>query len=134
MKMPLLACALLALAACGGSDPMNSAYQPQIVNDPVNAKFEFQLTGVQNGSGNYSYAWQNPSTTATVDRSSSISSGTVTLRVKDAAVPPNIVYSGALNGVTGSVSTNAGTPGAWTIEVDFANASGSINFRVQKGP
>ncbi len=138
MKKTLLALALLALAflgvACGGNDPMNPTYQPQIVNDPANAKFEFQLTGVQSGTGHYAYTWQNPSTTATVDRSSSISAGTVTLRIKDAAGTPAVVYEGALNGATGSVATSAGTPGAWTIEVDFANATGTINFRVQKGP
>lgn len=134
MKTTLLACALLALAACGGNDPLNPVYQPQIVNDPVNGKFEFQLTGVQNGTAHIDYTWQNPSTTATVDRSSSISSGTVTLRIRDAAVPPNKVYEGPLNGVSGSVSTSAGTPGPWNVEVEFANATGTINFRVQKGP
>ncbi len=120
--------------ACGGSDPINPRYQPQITNDAANGSFAFQLTGVENGSGSLVYTWQNPSTTATVDRSSSISAGTVTLRIKDAAGTPAVVYEGALNGATGSVATSAGTPGAWTIEVDFANATGTINFRVQKGP
>jgi hypothetical protein len=134
MRKTSLVAALLTALACGGSDPLNPAYQPQIVNDAANAKFEFQLTGVRDGTGALSYTWQNPSATASVDRSSSISSGAVTLRIRDAANPSAVVYEGALNGASGSVPTAGGAPGPWTIEVGFANATGTINFRVQKGP
>ncbi len=120
--------ALLGAVACGGTSPVSPRYQPEVVNQPDS--FALQLTGVQNGSGSLSYTWQNSGTAASVDRSSSITQGTVTLVIRDAAGQQ--VYSGPLNGQTGSVPTSPGTPGAWTIEVTFANATGTINFRVQK--
>ncbi len=128
MRKLVRAVTLLGAIACGGSNPLNPQYQPQITN--VTDSFALQLTGVQNGSASLVYTWQNTGTAATVDRSSSISGGTVTLLIKDAAGVQ--VYSGPLNGQAGSVSTSAGTAGAWTIEVDFSNATGTINFRVQK--
>ena len=119
----------LSLAGCGsGSSPVQAQYQPQITN--LTDSFGFQLTGVTNGDGSLSYSWQNTGTSASVDRSSNISSGTVTLTLRDAA---NVeVYKAALNGVSGSVQTASGTPGNWTISVDFSQTTGTINFRTQK--
>lgn len=129
LALSLIPIAALSAAGCGGggSPPLQPQYQPQIVN--TTNSFSFQLTGVQNGDGSLAYTWQNTGTAATVDRSSSISGGTVTLTIRDAANA--IVYQGALNGATGSVVTTAGVAGAWTITVDFAGATGTINFRVQ---
>lgn len=124
--------AALSLAACGGSDPspvLSPEYHPEIVN--LTDSFSFQLTNVTNGSASLSYGWQNTGTLASIDRSSAITAGLVTLTLRDAA---NVkVYEGPLNGVGGSVSTApAGTPGLWTIVVDFTGATGTINFRAQK--
>ncbi len=131
MKRSLAAALLLGAVACGGNSPMNPAYQPQIVNSTNS--FQFQLTGVQDGSGSFSYAWQNTGTHASIDRSSSISAGTVNLTLKDSAGA--VVYSSPLNGASGSVATpTAGAAGAWTIVVDFVNATGTINFRAQMAP
>jgi outer membrane biogenesis lipoprotein LolB len=128
----LLAAALLGAVACGSgnnpNNPINPTYQPQIVN--LTDSFSFQLTGVQNGSASLSYTWQNTGTQATIDRSSAITAGTVTLTFKDSVGVT--VYTTPLNGQTGSVATSAGAAGAWTIVVDFANATGTINFRAQK--
>ena len=125
----LVAVALLGAVACGsGNNPVNPAYQPQIIN--LTDSFSFQLTGVQDGAGSLSYTWQNTGTRATVDRSSSISAGTVTLTLKDSAGAT--VYTGPLNGASGSVATTTGAAGAWTIVVDFTGATGTINFRAQK--
>lgn len=122
----------LSLSACGGGDggstPIQPQYQPQIVN--LTDSFEFQLTNVQNGDGSLTYTWQNTGTKASIDRSSAITAGSVTLTLRDAANA--IVYQGALNGASGSVSSSTGTPGAWTVVVDFTNATGTINFRCQK--
>jgi len=122
----------LSLSACGGSDggspPIQPQYQPQIVN--LTDSFEFQLTNVQNGDGSLTYTWQNTGTKASIDRSSAITAGAVTLTLRDAANA--VVYQGALNGVSGSVSSGTGTAGAWTVVVDFTNATGTINFRCQK--
>ncbi len=128
----LAAASLLALAlACGsdsGSSPVQAQYQPQIAN--LTDSFAFQLTGVSNGDGALSYTWHNTGTMASVDRSSAITAGTVTLTLRDAAGAQ--VYQGSLVGATGSVSTAAGAAGDWTVVVDFAHATGTINFRAQK--
>ena len=129
MRRLLAAVALLGAVACGsGNNPTNPAYQPEIVN--LTDSFSFQLTGVQNGAGSLPYTWQNTGTKATIDRSSSISAGTVTLTLKDSAGAT--VYTGPLNGVSGSVQTAVGAAGAWTIIVGFSGATGTINFRAQK--
>ncbi len=120
---------LISVLACGGSSaPVQSQYQPQITN--ATDSFAFQLTGVTNGDGTLSYSWNNTGTAASIDRSSSITSGTVTLTLRDSTSA--LVYQGSLDGVSGSVATGTGVAGAWTIVVDFAQASGTINFRAQK--
>lgn len=129
-----LAVALLALtlSACGGgsdgSPPIQPQYNPEIVN--LTDSFQFQLTDVVDGDGSLNYSWTNTGTAATIDRSSSIDAGSVTVTLRDASNAQ--VYQGPLQGVSGSVSTPTGTAGTWTIVVDFANATGTINFRVQK--
>ncbi len=131
MRRLLAAALLLGALACGGNSPMNPSYQPQIINSTNS--FQFQLTGVQDGSGSFSYTWQNSGTHASIDRSSSISAGTVNLTLKDSAGA--VVYSAPLNGASGSVATaSAGAAGGWTIVVDFVNATGTINFRAQMAP
>ncbi len=131
MRRMLAAALLLGAVACGGNSPMNPAYQPQIVNNTNS--FQFQLTGVQNGSGSFSYTWQNTGTHASIDRSSSISAGTVNLTLKDSAGV--VVYNHPLNGASGSAPSDIpGATGAWTIVVDFVNATGTINFRAQMAP
>lgn len=130
-RVAILVSALALSVACGGSSgsaPVQPQYQPQITN--LTDSFAFQLTGVTDGSGSLSYTWQNTGTMASVDRSSTVSSGTVTLTLRDASNAQ--VYQGPLEGVSGSVSTAAGTAGSWTIVVDFIHASGTINFRAQK--
>jgi hypothetical protein len=124
MRTILAVIALLGAVACGGSSNLlNPKYQPEIVN--VTNSFAFQLTGVQNGSGSLSYTWQNTGTKATIDISSAISAGVV----KDAAGAQ--VFSSSL-GTNGSFPTVSGQAGAWTILVDFTNATGTINFRAQR--
>ncbi|WP_242333186.1 MULTISPECIES: hypothetical protein [unclassified Anaeromyxobacter] len=134
LRLPSVALATIlavSLAACGGSDsgsaPVQPQYQPQITN--VADSFGFQLTGVANGDGTLSYTWHNTGTMASVDRSSAVSAGSVTLTLRDAAGAQ--VYQGALDGATGSVSTVAGAAGDWTIVVDFTHTTGTINFRAQ---
>jgi len=121
---------LLAASACGGSsssNPLNPVNQPEVAN--LTDDFSFQVTGVDNGSGSFTYTWQNGGTSATVDRSSDVTAGAVLLTVRDA------------NGTTvlsdpvpwsGSVTTATGVAGAWSIQVDFDHASGTVNFRAQK--
>ena len=128
--LAVVSTAAISIAACGGdgSAPLQPQYQPEIVN--VTDSFAFQLTGVTNSHGTLSYTWHNTGTMASIDRSSSISAGIVTLTVRDAAGAQ--VHQGPLNGTTGSVATTAGAAGNWTIVVDFVDTTGTINFRAQK--
>lgn len=129
--MRSLFCAVLLVAAiaCGGSsnNPTSAQFQPEIVNNPDS--FAFQVTAVQNGSATLAYTWQNSGAQASINQSSAISAGTVTLVVKDAAGTQ--VYTGPLT-QNGTSATTPGVPGAWTIHVEFANATGTMNFRAQK--
>ncbi len=133
LRVPLVALAALltlTLSACGSdsNDPVQPQYQPEIVN--LTDSFSFQLTGVANGDGLLTYTWANTGTMASIDRSSAITGGTVTLTLRDGAGAQ--VYQGPLGGTTGSVPTAAGAAGSWTIVVDFTHATGTINFRAQK--
>ena len=127
MRKLVAAVTLLGAIACGGSSPLNSQYHPEIVN--VQDSFALQLTGVQNGSASLMYTWPNAGTSATINMSSAISAGTVTLHITDSAGTQ--VYSGSLS-QNGTFTSTSGASGAWTIRVDFTNATGTINFRVQR--
>jgi hypothetical protein len=130
MRKPLVL-AVLLLAACGGSDgstnPLNPVNEPEIANLPDD--FSFQVTGVDDGSGTFTYAWQNSGTAATVDRSSDVTAGAVFLTVRDANGA--VVLSDPVPW-SGSVTTATGAAGSWSIQVAFDHASGSVNFRAQK--
>lgn len=101
--------------------------QPEIVN--ITDSFEYQIQSISGYSGTASYTWQNSGTAAAVDHSSVVSAGVGTLVVLDAQGVE--VYSDALSD-SGSFVTQAGTAGAWTIEVTYTTFSGTVNFRVQK--
>jgi len=127
-----LALAVLAFAAaCGGgssSNPLNPVNQPEVVN--LTDDFSFQVTGVDDGSGSFTYTWQNTGTAATVDRSSDVAAGNVVLTVRDAN--GTVVLTDPVPW-SGSVTTSpTGVAGAWSIQVDFSHTSGTVNFRAQK--
>lgn len=123
---------VLLTVACGGdSDGDNpvgpNADTPGITNTTDN--FQFNLPNVSNYSTNGGYTWRNNGTVATVTQSSSISSGSGTLIVRDAG--GRIVYQRNLND-TGTVNTESGPTGDWRIEVAPSNVTGTISFRVQR--
>src|SRR5688572_21201573 len=127
---------LLLTVACGGSDsdnPVGPNDQNPAPNTPgisnVTDDFQFNLPGVTNYSTNGGYTWRNTGTSARVTQSSSVSSGSGTLVVRDSG--GRVVYSKNLN-EGGTVNTEAGPIGDWRIEVAPASVSGTINFRVQK--
>jgi hypothetical protein len=124
------AVAALALsAACGGGADNATApqYQPQVVN--LQNDFAFQVTALQNVSDNVQYTWKNDGTAASVNQSPSNLSGSVSLVILDAAGTQ--VYSRSLVD-NGTFTTTAGTAGNWTVRVRFSQASGAVNFRLQK--
>jgi hypothetical protein len=118
--------------ACGGSDDEDnpigpSAGDPGITNNTDD--FQFNLPNVTNYSTNGGYPWRNTGTTARVTQSSSLTSGTGILMIRDPG--GRIVYQRSLT-EGGTVTTEAGPTGEWRIDVQPANVSGTINFRVQK--
>jgi hypothetical protein len=117
------------LAACGGGADNATApqYQPQVVN--LQNDFAFQVTALQNVSDNVQYTWKNDGTAASVNQSPSNLSGSVSLVILDAAGTQVYARSLAENG---TFTTVAGAAGAWTVRVRFSQASGAVNFRLQK--
>jgi len=131
MRKPVALAVLLLAAACGGGDtssnPLNPVNQPEVAN--LTDAFSFQVTGVDNGSGTFTYAWQNTGTAATVDRSSDVAAGAVVLTIRDANGTVVLTDPAPWSG---SVTTATGVSGAWSIQVVFDHASGTVNFRAQK--
>lgn len=124
---------LISMAwATGCSDsstpPPPPGIQPEIIN--ITDSFEYQVQSIDGYSGTASYTWQNSGTIAAVDHSSVVSTGVGTLVVLDA--DGTEVYSDVLTD-SGSVVTQTGTAGAWTVRITYATFSGTVNFRVQKG-
>ena len=122
---------VLLTVACGGSDGDNpvgpNAETPGITNTTDN--FQFNLPNVSNYSTNGGYTWRNNGSSATVTQSSSLSSGSGTLIIRDAG--GRVVYQRNLND-TGTVNTESGPSGDWRIEVAPSGVNGTLNFRVQR--
>lgn len=119
---------VLALAAC--SDAATSpGRDPQIVNATDN--FQYQISDIRAFSGNQVYTWQNSGTTAKVNQSAAITSGAVSLVLRDANGTQ--VYSRSLAD-NGTFVSSAGVAGTWTVVVSYATADATVNFRVDKAP
>lgn len=115
-----------ALCASGcDDDPAAPGIEPEIINSPES--FEFQVSQVRNYSGTLEYTWSNAEAAANVDESASASGGTVQLTVLDAT--GTVVHDAPLT--DGSMATETGTAGNWTVRVRFSRASGTFNFRLQ---
>ena len=115
------------LGACSDS-PTGPGIQPQILNQPDN--FEYQVSDVQGFSGTLSYSWQNTGTSATVNQATTVSGGTITLRILDATGTQ--VYSRSLS-ENGTFATAVGQAGTWTVRVIYSGAiAPTVNFRAQK--
>lgn len=119
-----VAVALLGSVVGCSTEPV----EPEITNEPEN--FEFQIRSVANFSTTLEYTWRNTGTTANVTQSSQITAGSVTLTGRDANGTQ--VYSRSLS-ENGKFTTSAGASGNWRIQVVPSNASGTLNFRVQRG-
>ena len=121
---------LLALGAglgCGNSG--SPGIQPEIAN--LTDDFQYQVSAVDTYTGIHTYHWQNTGTVASVNQATTVTQGSMTLVIKDAN--NNQVYNQSL-ATNGTLDTSAGTAGMWTIVVSYGNASGTVNFRVQKKP
>jgi hypothetical protein len=121
---------LVCLAWAGGcSDNTTSLapFEPEVSN--VADNFSIQATGVRNVTSTLSYTWANSGTRATINHSTTTSSGSAQVVVKDNA--GTIVYS---KGLMPSLNepTEVGQPGSWTIELVFSSYSGTLNLLAQK--
>lgn len=126
----LVMCAfLLGMLACGGGNTIGPQNQPQVTNAVDD--FQFQATNLSRVTQTVQYTWQNTGTQANVNQATTITSGSATLRIRDASGTQ--VYSNDL-AANGTLMTSTGTTGNWTIEVVLSNVTGTINFRVQKRP
>ena len=90
--------------------------------------FAWQVTALDKVSQTLTYSWTNNGTVANVNKSSSLSSGSATLRVTDGAGTE--VHSGSLS-QNGTSQTSAGTAGTWTVTVVMDGATGALNFRLE---
>jgi uncharacterized lipoprotein NlpE involved in copper resistance len=123
----LVAVAAFALTGCS-NDPTSPGVQPEIVNGVDS--FEFQVSSVKNYTGNWTYTWDNASTTASVDQSSVLSGGTAMLTISDFG--GNVVYTRSM-GTDGSFETAVGNAGDWLLTISLVGATGDLNFRVDEG-
>jgi hypothetical protein len=113
------------LLACGGATLIGPENELQVSNDTD--RFEWQASMLENVTQTLSYKWQNTGTSANVDQSSSINSGTATLTIW--CVNGNEMYSGPLT-QDGTFETTVGQSGEWTFEVVLVGVHGTVNFRV----
>jgi len=114
-----------SLFACDSANLIGPGNQLEVSNDTD--RFEWQVTGLENVTQTLTYTWQNTSTSASVNLSSSITSGTATLSVTGAN--DNETYSGSLS-QNGTFATSTGTAGNWTITVELVGVDGTANFRL----
>jgi hypothetical protein len=119
--------AVVTLLGCGNSAGPLAPYQPQINN--VTDNFQFQATDVADITWIYTYQWLNTSDSATINQSTVVNGGSATVTVSDSTGTQ--LYSQPLS-ANGTFGMLKGSPGHWTIRVQFFQYAGTVNFRVQK--
>ena len=122
-----LASLVIVAAACGDSNTLGPDNQVQVNN--VTDSFQWQASNMEQITETLTYTWTNTGTTANVDQSSSITAGSATLQVTDDQGQQ--VYSSSLAD-DGTFQTSQGASGDWTVTVELTDASGAVNFRLQK--
>lgn len=121
----------LLIAACGSDNTSSPTTPPGIQPEIINAtdNFQFQVTAVENYSGTLTYNWNNTGDAADINQSCAVTGGTVTLTLLDDAGQE--VYQHDLS-QDGSFISASGAVGTWRVRVTMWNASGDLNFRVDK--
>lgn len=116
---------VLVAAACNESTA--PGFDLAVINSPDD--FMAQSGTVLLESLDREYTWQNSGTRATVTHGTTVDGGIARIVIRDASNAT--VYDSAL--LSGeSEQTQAGTAGAWHIEILLTAFSGSVNVRVQK--
>ncbi len=130
MKNPGRFTAVIAFAVlvsgCGDNviGPKN---QLEVTN--VTDSFQWQVTALDDVSQTLTYTWANTGTSANVNQATSITGGTATLILTDAAGVE--VFRKNLR-ENGTFATGTGTAGGWTIRIVLDEVGGTLNFRAQK--
>lgn len=126
LRISAVALALLT-GACGSTEPAAFGENTEVAN--VADNFQFQTSNVQRGTTVLTYTWRNTGTRASINQATTLTAGTLTLRVQDASGAE--VYSRSL-AENGTFQTTTGTAGDWTITLTAQAYSGTVNFRAQR--
>ena len=117
----------LFLIACSEeTNTLSPQFEPEIINNTDS--FEFKVTGVDNVTQTLTYTWKNTGTQANINQSSTITSGSASLKIE---ANGDVVYQKDLKD-NGSFTSVFGFSGDWKIIVTLSKMSGDINFRVEK--
>ena len=127
VHLALCALALLAVSCGSTANPIGPSNQPEVAN--LRDDFQFQASNLSATTQTLTYNWENTGTSANVNQSGSLSSGTATLTIRTPSGQQ--VYNRDLS-ATGTFTSSTGAPGSWQIEVRLTNVTGTLNFRVQK--
>jgi hypothetical protein len=109
-----------------GSTPIPPQFHPQVTIQTDN--FQFQA-GATNYTSTLTYTWENTGDVSTIEQGSAITLGSGSVTIQDAA--GSDVYSADL-APDGTFTSQAGTPGQWTVVVKLTKVTGTLNFRAQK--
>lgn len=128
-NLGIVALAVALAAGCGGGDSLTDPqFEPEIMNQVDS--FELQATDITGITETLVYSWDNTGTVANIDRSTVLTDGSATVTVFD--VDGKQVFTSDLT-TDGSDSSSSGVAGTWSIRVVLSDASGTVNFRVEKG-
>lgn len=116
----------LVVLACSEDNIIGPDNHLEVANDTNS--FQWQVTGLDNVTQVNIYFWETTGTTANVNQSGSLTSGTATVTIWDPIGTE--VYASSL-GTTGTFTTDAGIAGTWTIQVQFEKATGTFDFSVE---
>lgn len=116
--------AAILVIAC--KDPVGP-FIPTVSNSPDN--FSVQATDLKNVTTTQLFLWDNTGTAATVIQSSSLTRGSGTLTLLDAAGAE--VYTKDLS-TQGTFQTTNGLAGEWSIHLLLSGVHGTLDVRVQR--
>lgn len=130
-KIHLFAClgivCLSLLVSCTKDNNSLAAFQPEITNAADN--FQLQATNVKDVTTTIDYNWNNSGSSATLNKSGVLNSGTAKVLIIDKN--GTTVLTSDLK-VTGDETTTIGVSGVWKIRLELSSYNGTLNFRVQK--
>ena len=126
-KPILLAIALLVTGCTSSANLIGPENELEVANETDT--FQWQVSALSSVTQTLTYTWVNTGTTANVNQSSSMGVGSAALRVTDDGGAE--VYSRSL-AENGTFATASGSAGNWTVTVTLTEATGTLNFRLQK--